>query len=87
MRQPKGVEILDAVTARALSDKRFRNRLLKNPKAVLRKEGLEIPDDVEIVVHENTDDTIHLVLPSGPAQTIDLEEVDITIIAFHTGGT
>ena len=86
MRQPKGVEILDAVTARALSDKRFKNRLLKNPKAVLRKEGLDIDDDVEIVVLENTGDKIHLVLPSKAPESIDLEEVDIRIIAYHTGG-
>lgn len=86
MRQPRGVEILDAVTARALEDPAYKEQLLDNPAEVLSEAGLSIPEGVEIVVHENTADTIHLVLPSQAPTTIDLREVDITIIAFHTGG-
>jgi hypothetical protein len=86
MRQPRGVEILDAVTAKALGSDEYKKQLLDNPAKVLEAEGLEIPDGINIVIHENTEETIHLVLPSKQVDEIDLEEVDITIIAFHTGG-
>ena len=38
----KGIQILDEIVARALTDTAFRGRLLDDPTAVLRKEGLEI---------------------------------------------
>jgi hypothetical protein len=86
MRQPKGVEILDTVTAKALGDGYYKERLKADPATVLREEGLEIDDGIKIVVHENTGDTIHLVLPSQLPTSIEIEEIDITIIAHHTGG-
>ena len=87
MRQPKGVEILDAVTAKALESEQYREQLLADPVKVLTDEGLTIPEGVNVVIHENTEDTIHLVLPSQIVVMIDLGEVDITTLAHHTGGT
>jgi hypothetical protein len=87
MRQPRGVEILDSVIAKALESEDYKQQLLADPAKVLADEGLTIPEGVNVVIHENTADTIHLVLPSERVETIDLGEVDITIIAFHTGGT
>jgi hypothetical protein len=87
MRQPRGVEILDAVTAKALESEEYKQQLLADPVKVLTDEGLTIPEGVNVVIHPNTTDTIHLVLPSQIAETIDLSEVDITFIAHHTGGT
>lgn len=86
MRQPKGVEILDSVTAKALTSKAYKRKLLADPVTVLKDAGLKIPRGVTIVIHENQADTIHLVLPSQRADTINLKEVNITIIADHTGG-
>jgi Nitrile hydratase, alpha chain len=87
MRQPKGVEILDAVTAKALGSKKYKEALLANPVKVLRAEGLRIPRGVHVEILENTADTIYLVLPSQIVRTIDMGEVNITVIACHTGGT
>jgi hypothetical protein len=86
MRQPRGVEILDSVTAKALDSEDYKRRLLDDPVKVLADEGLTIPEDVTVVIHENTGDTIHLVLPSQLVETITLGEVDLTIVANHTGG-
>ena len=45
-------------------DNKFRSRLLENPKATIKREfGLQFAEDQEIVVHEETDTTTHLVLP------------------------
>ena len=87
MRQPKGVEILDAVTAKALGSEEYKRKLRRNPVKVLRDEGLEIPDGVKVVIRQNTANTIYLVLPDQIIETIDFDEVDITVIACHTGGT
>lgn len=87
MRQPKGVEILDVVTAKALGSKSYKQELLANPAKVLRAEGLRIPRGVKVEILENTEDTIFLVLPTQMVKTIDMGEVNITVIACHTGGT
>lgn len=87
MRQPRGVEILDAVTAKALASDKYRRQLLADPVKVLTDEGLTIPKGVDVVIHENTARTIHLVLPSRSMKRIDLDAVNITVIACHTGGT
>ena len=87
MRQPKGVEILDAVTAEALASDNYKRQLLEDPVKVLTDAGLTIPKDVDVVIHENTAHTIHLVLPARIAKSIDLDDVSLTVIACHTGGT
>jgi hypothetical protein len=87
-RETKGGQILDAVALRAATDTNFRRRLLDDPKAVLAKEGLQISDDVEVVVHRNRPGVINLVLPAGPldkAPKIPADEVDIGIITLGFG--
>jgi hypothetical protein len=65
-----GFEILQQVQRQALDDPDYRRRLLDNPKAELSAAGLTVRDDVEVVIHQNTADTVYLVLPSHP----DVEE-------------
>jgi hypothetical protein len=86
MREPLGVEILDVVTAKALADEDYKDELLADPVKVLTDEGLMIPDKVDVKIVQNTGDKIYLVLPSQMPQTIDFGEVNILIIACHTGG-
>lgn len=55
------------IIARAWKDKKFKSRLLKNPKAVLEKEfSLKLPDDVELKILEETTTTTYLTLPIPP---------------------
>jgi hypothetical protein len=81
-REPKGQEILRNVAAKALSDPEYKRSLIDNPNEVLAKEGIEIPEGVNVVIHENTADTIHLALPADlpDGGELDIEIVDITII-------
>jgi hypothetical protein len=46
--------ILAMAVARAWRDSDYRERLLKDPKAVLGEEGIEIPADVDVKVVEDT---------------------------------
>lgn len=53
-----------SVVRRATEDPDFRERLLTNPTATLSELlGDAIPDDVEVVVVENTSTRIHILLP------------------------
>lgn len=81
----RGVQIIQSVVAQALADEEFRLKLLDDPRGVLRDAGLTVSEETEVVIHENTDDTVHFVLPSPPAaaQELDIDEVDIVLIAYH----
>ncbi|MCH9630771.1 MAG: hypothetical protein S4CHLAM37_07750 [Chlamydiia bacterium] len=54
---------LHQVMRRAHSDDSFKARLLKNPREVFEKEGVELSKDKQIRVMENTKDTFYLSIP------------------------
>lgn len=78
----RGVQLLQSVLARAVEDDELRRRLHEDPKTVLREAGLQIADDVEVVVHENASNRVNLVLPSRPQrwEELDVEEVDAVLL-------
>ncbi|MCC5859780.1 MAG: nitrile hydratase subunit alpha [Ectothiorhodospiraceae bacterium] len=47
----------------------YRSRVVREPRAVLREFGLELPDHVEVRVSDSTADMRYLVLPQRPAGT------------------
>jgi hypothetical protein len=55
-------------------DKEFKRRLLADPVKVLEAEGISLPDGVAVRVIEDTENVMHLVLPSeasGRSASID----------------
>ncbi len=77
----RGHQILQRVAAQALADHEYRRRLIDDPKTVLREEGLEVPDEIEIVIHENTGETLNLVLPVAlPEGELDIDETNVTVL-------
>ena len=70
----------DQIIARAMKDDAFRQRLLDNPRQTLEGElGITLSTDVTVLVHEETANTLHLVLPSK-AQTgglVDLSDAEL----------
>jgi hypothetical protein len=54
------------ILAKAWEDDVFKQRLLKDPKAVLNEEGLETHPTLEIRAVENTEKVFHLVIPPKP---------------------
>src|SRR5690242_17416785 len=51
----------------------YRARAVREPRAVLREFGTEIPDSVEVRVHDSTADMRYLVLPMRPAESESLD--------------
>jgi hypothetical protein len=79
--QVKGVQILDEVASKAIDQEEYRRELLGDPKAVLRREGLHVRDETEVVVVENTPERIYLVLPSDVIDIeLDIDEVELELI-------
>ncbi|HUK08416.1 MAG TPA: nitrile hydratase subunit alpha [Stellaceae bacterium] len=52
----------------------YRSRAVREPRAVLREFGTEIPDHVEVRVHDSTADMRYLVLPERPPGSEDMSE-------------
>jgi nitrile hydratase len=52
----------------------YRARVVREPRAVLKDFGTEIPDDVEIRVHDSTADIRYLVVPQRPEGTGNMSE-------------
>lgn len=55
----------------------YRSRSVREPRAVLKEFGTELPDDVVVRVHDSTADMRYIVLPARPAGTEALNEADL----------
>jgi hypothetical protein len=65
---------------RALKDESFRAELIANPKSVIEQEiGSKLPDELEITVLEETEDTIYMVLPCNPYEGVSEEELQANL--------
>jgi len=59
-------EAMGRIIARALGDEAFKAKLLSDATAVLKEEGVVIPEGFEVRAVENTDKVFHLVIPRKP---------------------
>jgi nitrile hydratase subunit alpha len=55
----------------------YRSRAVNEPRAVMREFGLEIPEDVEVAVHDSSADIRYMVLPMRPPGTEDMSEEEL----------
>lgn len=53
------------IIARAWKDPRFKERLLKNPREVVKEYGLDIPETMKIQCFEDTNNSYTFVLPNS----------------------
>jgi nitrile hydratase len=51
----------------------YRSRAVREPRAVMREFGFELPDVVEVAVHDSTADVRYMVLPMRPPGTEGLD--------------
>lgn len=75
------IEQVARVADRAASDSAFRQRLLSDPAATLRSEGVDVGEGTTVRVLENTGTLRHLVLRPRPAGASDAD-----LAALPAGG-
>ena len=76
MNQEEQSKKMGRIIAKTWADEIFKQRLIKSPAAVLKDEGVEIPQGLEVRVVENTDKVFHIVLPPEPRRgTLSFEQL------------
>ena len=58
----------------------YRSRAVIDPRGVLREFGLQLPEEVEIRIHDSTAELRYLVLPERPAGTEKLKEEELAAL-------
>jgi len=74
------------VLAKAWADEEFKARLLADPAAVLREEGLPIPQGIEVRAVENTDTVMYLTIPPKPGEELSDEQLN-QVVGGDTAST
>ena len=54
------------IVAKAWADEVFRNRLLADPKSVLKENGIVFPEEIKVNISEDKEDEVNLTLPPKP---------------------
>jgi nitrile hydratase len=58
----------------------YRARVVREPRAVLREFGVELPEDVEVRVWDSSAEVRYMVLPERPEGTEDLGEEELAAL-------
>ena len=74
------------IIKKAWQDPKFKEDLCKNPKEALAKEGIEILQETQIFIHENTDKEFHFILPKKPEGSLTEDELSEDQLESIAGG-
>jgi hypothetical protein len=70
---------------KALADEEFKKVFIADPKAIIEeKSGKKLPEGLNVTVHMNDPQNLHLVLPYCPKDKGELSEEELSLLA---GGT
>ena len=58
----------------------YRSRVVREPRAVLSEFGVNLPDNVDVHVHDSTAELRYMVLPQRPAGTDEWSEEDLAAL-------
>jgi hypothetical protein len=94
MGQEESARKIQKAIAKAWLDEGFKKKLLADPTASLKAEGVEIPPGIEIRIAEDTANSRNLVLPLRPSKDeVSDEELRsgeggkfLTMFTFQCGG-
>ena len=62
-------------------DEALKARFMSDPKAVLAERGIDLPDNIEVNVVENSDNTVHITMPKMPEGSTELSDDEIMAAA------
>jgi len=84
MNQEEQNKKMGQVIAKCWADEDFKAKLLPDPVATLKDEGVDLPEGITIKAVENTDKVFHLVIPAAP--TGELSEYDMDSVSGGGAG-
>ena len=70
-------ELMKKVIIKAWKDEAFKKKLIKNPKETLNEFGVNLPENKEMRVLEETDETTFLVIPKCPSGHDQLDNSEL----------
>ncbi len=66
-------------------DDALKQRFMSDPKAVLAEHGIDVPEDMNVNVVENTDTAVTITMPATPANASELSDHELTTAAGGAG--
>jgi hypothetical protein len=74
-------EIEERLITRAWQDSSFKEELLSNPKLALEREGISLPEAIQVHVVVEDLNNLYLVIPSIPSGSEELSEAELEAVA------
>ena len=68
-------------------DEALKARFMSDPKAVLAERGIDVPDNIDVNVVENSDNTVHITMPKDPTGSTELSDEELAGAAGGLWGT
>ena len=62
-------------------DDALKARFMADPKAVLAEHGIDVPDNMNVNVVENSDNTVHITMPMAPDGHEELSMEELSSVA------
>ena len=62
-------------------DEALKARFMSDPKAVLAEYGIDVPDNIDVNVVENSDNTVHITMPNAPDGNHELSDEELSAAA------
>ena len=84
--KPKNAKELEAkIIAHAWKDPRYKEKLLKNPRAAFKEMGMDVPESIQIKVVEDKPNSFTFVLPPAVAGVREMSDQELEKIAAGIG--
>ena len=69
------------IIARAWKDPRFKEKLLKNPRAAFKEMGLDLPENLQVKVQEDKSNSFTFVLPPAISHAKEMSDQELERLA------
>ncbi len=72
---------LSELFAACWNDAALKKRFMQDPKAVLAERGIEVPEDMDINIVENSDTCMNITMPAPPQAPVALNDEELKMVA------
>ena len=70
-------DVMAELFAACWKDEALKARFMSDPKAVLAERGIDVPDNIDVNVVENSDNTVHITMPKAPGGSTELSDEEL----------